>query len=82
MSSINTTDLGGLSKQYAARDLPAHQKLKYRDIGQAAPDEIKKDKRELKRELESKEKSTNEKDSNKRAAITSEPVDKASKKKK
>ena len=59
MSNI-TTDLSGLSKQYAARDLPTHTKLKYREIGQGAPEEGKKDRKELRRQLDEREKSTKE----------------------
>jgi protein CWC15 len=58
--SNTTTDLGGLSRQYAARDMPSHVKLKYREIGQGAPDEAKKDKKEMRKELEDKEKSLRE----------------------
>ena len=62
ISQINylNTILIGLSKQYSSRDLPSHVKLKYREIGQGAPEEIKKDKKELRKELEEKEKSTRE----------------------
>jgi phage protein D len=71
MSTTNSIELGSLSKQYSARDLPAHQKLKYRDIGQAAPDEVRKDKRELRKELDEREKISSSKDnaSNKRLSI-------------
>lgn len=56
MSTGNSIDLGMMSKQYAARDLPGQTKLKYRDVGQAAPEEIKRDKKDLKKDLESREK--------------------------
>ena len=46
-------DLGKLSKQYSSRDLPSHTKLKYRQSGQNAPDEISR--RDLRRELEDRE---------------------------
>jgi hypothetical protein len=70
--SGNIKDLGSLSKQYAARDLPSNLKLKYRESGQAAPEDLRKDKRDLKRELEEKERlSTNkDKDQNKRLSIS------------
>ena len=55
MSTNNSIELGGLSKQYAARDLPGQLKMKYRDVGQAAPDEIIKDKKDLKKSLEERE---------------------------
>ena len=42
MSHTNTIDLSGISKQYAARDLQSHVKLKYREVGQGAPEELKK----------------------------------------
>jgi phage protein D len=72
MSTTNSIELGGLSKQYSARDLPAQQKLKYRDIGQAPPEEVKKDKRELRKELDEREKIATSKDNanNKRLSIT------------
>lgn len=79
--SNSTIDLGSLSKQYSSRDLPSHVKLKYRESGQNAPEETKKDKKELRRELEEKEKSS--KDNNKRSAIKDEiKEDKSSKKQK
>jgi protein CWC15 len=62
----HTTDLSGMSKQYSSRDLASHVKLKYRETGQGAPDEIKKDKKELKKELDEKEKASRE---NKRGSI-------------
>jgi predicted phage gp36 major capsid-like protein len=51
----NSIDLSGISKQYAARDLPAERKLKYRDIGQSAPEEIRQNKKDLKKDLEERE---------------------------
>lgn len=72
--SLNTTDLGFMSKQYSARDLPGQTKLKYRDIGQAAPDEIKRDKKELKKDLESREKGISATGTSKKLAIDSAPV--------
>jgi protein CWC15 len=62
MSSLKTTtDLSGLSKQYSSRDLPTHLKLKYREIGQGAPEEHKtKDKRDLKKELDERERQNKE----------------------
>ena len=82
MSSINTTDLSGFSKQYAARDLPSNLKLKYREIGQAAPDEIRKDKKDLRRDLDEREKIASNKDSSgrQRLSITGDS-DKSSSKK-
>ena len=68
--SVNTTDLGAMSKQYAARDLPGQTKLKYRDVGQSAPDELKRDKKELKKDLESREKSSSAAGTSKRLGIT------------
>lgn len=70
MSTKNSIDLGGLSKQYAARDLPGHLKLKYRDIGQAAPEEVRKDKKELRKELEERERLSGKKDNAKRLSLT------------
>ena len=83
MSSINSIDLSGMSKQYAARDLPSHQKLKYRDIGQAAPEEVRRDKKEIRKDLEEKEKlSTNkEAGTSKRLSIADKESDRGSSKK-
>jgi len=46
-------DLGALSKQYSSRDLPGHTKLKYRQSGQGAQDEVRS--RDFRRELEERE---------------------------
>uniref|UniRef100_A0A7E4VR37 Protein CWC15 homolog n=1 Tax=Panagrellus redivivus TaxID=6233 RepID=A0A7E4VR37_PANRE len=46
-------DLSKLSTQYSARDLPSNLKLKYRDRGQAHPDEVRE--KNLRYELEEKE---------------------------
>ena len=85
MSNINTIDLSGFSKQYAARDLPSEKKLKYRDIGQSGPEEVRRDKKELRRELEEKEKLASKKESSnnhKRLSINDkEPAEKSSFKK-
>ena len=78
MSSINTTDLSGFSKQYAARDLPSNLKLKYREIGQAAPDEIRKDKKELRRDLDEREKIASSKDSSGRQRLSIADSEKSS----
>lgn len=53
--------LSSLSKQYSARDLPSHTKLKYRQSGQGTNDELAQ--RDLKRELEERERSSGRKDS-------------------
>lgn len=37
----NEGDLAKLSAQYSSKDMPSHKTLKYRQIGQAHPDEIK-----------------------------------------
>ena len=49
------SDLGKLSKQYSSKDMPSHTKLKYRQIGQNAPEEIRS--RDLHRELHDRERS-------------------------
>ncbi len=79
-SNINSIDLSGFSKQYAARDLPALQKLKYRDVGQAMPSEIRKDKREMRRELDEREKIASSKDKSKNLSLTETPASTSSKK--
>jgi len=56
-------------------DLPSNLKLKYRETGQAAPEEVRKDKKELRKELEEREKIATNKDSNKhRLGITDKEV--------
>lgn len=78
MSNINSIDLSGLSKQYAARDLPGERTLKYRDIGQAMPEEIRRDKKELKKDLEERERLSLKKDSvNKRLSIIDKETEKS-----
>ena len=82
MSNINTTDLSGMSRQYAARDLPGERTLKYREGGQGGPEEIRRDKKELRRELEEKEKASAKKDSvSKRLNIMDKEMEKISSKK-
>jgi len=46
-------NLGALSRQYSSRDLPSHQKIKYRQSGQGTSDELKE--KDFKRELEDRE---------------------------
>lgn len=53
------TSLSSMSKQYSSRDLASHTKLKYRDIGQGSIDELRN--KDLKRDLEDREKSYKEK---------------------
>ncbi|XP_076044668.1 spliceosome-associated protein CWC15 [Oratosquilla oratoria] len=52
-------DLAALSKQYSSRDLPSHNKLKYREYGQNSVDEVRN--REFRRELEDRERAAREK---------------------
>ncbi|XP_059476742.1 protein CWC15 homolog [Neocloeon triangulifer] len=47
-------DLSALSKQYSARDLPSHTKLKYREHGQGTSEEIRG--RDFRKDLEDREK--------------------------
>lgn len=82
MSIVNSIDLGALSKQYSARDLPGQQKLKYREIGQNAPDEVRKDRKELRRELEERERIGSNKESSsssKRLSIADKESEKSEK---
>ncbi|XP_006000724.1 protein CWC15 homolog [Latimeria chalumnae] len=46
-------DLSQLSKQYSSRDLPSHTKIKYRQVTQDAPEEVRT--RDFRRELEERE---------------------------
>lgn len=66
-SSRGEGDLGKLSKQYSSRDLPGHTKLKYREVGQNAPEEISR--RDLRKELEQREKSDRPSRSDKRSDV-------------
>lgn len=52
-SSRAENDLGKLSKQYSSRDLPSHTKLKYRQEGQNAPENIRS--RDFRRDLDERE---------------------------
>uniref|UniRef100_A0A0B7ASQ7 Spliceosome-associated protein CWC15 homolog n=1 Tax=Arion vulgaris TaxID=1028688 RepID=A0A0B7ASQ7_9EUPU len=52
-------DLSTLSKQYSSRDLPSHTKSKYRQDGQGTQEELRG--RDLRRELEERERSSREK---------------------
>ncbi|KJH49135.1 Cwf15/Cwc15 cell cycle control protein [Dictyocaulus viviparus] len=47
-------DLSKLSQQYSSKDMPSHTKLKYRQTGQGTEEELRR--RDLRRELEDKEK--------------------------
>lgn len=60
------SDLGKLSKQYSSRDMPSHTKLKYRQVGQNAPEEISR--RDLRRELEDRERASRDKRSDGRSS--------------
>merc|ERR1712183_825032 len=55
-TSRGESDLGKLSKQYSSRDMPSHTKLKYRQTGQNAPEEVSR--RDLRRELEDRERAS------------------------
>ncbi|KAG7174420.1 protein CWC15 homolog [Homarus americanus] len=52
-------DLSALSKQYSARDLPSHTRLKYRDHGQSTTEELRS--RDFRRELEDRERAVRDK---------------------
>nr|CAG4644457.1 EOG090X0IT3 [Lepidurus arcticus] len=52
--------LSALSKQYSSRDLPGHNKLKYRDLGQGTTDEVRG--RDFRRELDDRERTVTGKD--------------------
>jgi protein CWC15 len=47
-------DLSAISRQYSSRDLPSHNKLKYRENGQGTSEELRS--RSLRKELEDREK--------------------------
>jgi len=65
-------DLSALSKQYSARDLPSHQKLKYREHGQNTADEIRS--RDFRRELEDRERETRDKDKRRTGTSSSSSI--------
>jgi hypothetical protein len=51
-----------MSKQYAARDMPANKTLKYREKGQHTQDELRqKDREGIRRELEERERNVRDK---------------------
>lgn len=52
-------DLSALSKQYSARDLASHTRLKYRDHGQSTTEELRN--RDFRRELEDRERAARDK---------------------
>lgn len=52
-------DLSALSKQYSARDLPSHTRLKYREHGQSTTEELRS--RDFRRELEDRERAVRDK---------------------
>ncbi|GMS79924.1 hypothetical protein PENTCL1PPCAC_2099, partial [Pristionchus entomophagus] len=56
-------DLSKLSQQYSSKDMPSHKTLKYRQTGQGTGDELRR--RDLRRELEDKERTVRDKKSNK-----------------
>ena len=79
MATNNSIELGGLTKQYAARDLPGQLKMKYRDIGQAAPEEVIKDKKGLKKILEERERlATGKEGASKHRLAVTDSLDKPS----
>ncbi|KDR10683.1 CWC15-like protein [Zootermopsis nevadensis] len=47
-------DLSAISKQYSSRDLPSHNKLKYREHGQGTTEELRS--RDFRKDLEDREK--------------------------
>ncbi|PNF15870.1 CWC15-like protein [Cryptotermes secundus] len=47
-------DLSAISRQYSSRDLPSHNKLKYREHGQGTSEELRS--RDFRKELEDREK--------------------------
>lgn len=52
-------DLSSISKQYSSRDLPSHQRLKYREQGQGSSSELRS--RDFRKELEDRERNNREK---------------------
>ena len=52
-------DLSKLSQQYSSKDMPSHKTMKYRQTGQGTAEELRR--RDLRRELEDKERSSRDK---------------------
>ncbi|CAF0892020.1 unnamed protein product [Adineta ricciae] len=66
-ASRGESSLSGMSKQYAARDMPSNKTLKYREKGQSTQEELKsKDREGLRRELEERERSVRDKQQSQR----------------
>lgn len=63
--------------------MPSNLKLKYRESGQAAPEDVRKDKKELRKDLEEREKIATSKDSSnsKRLSIADKESEKTTAKK-
>jgi hypothetical protein len=58
-----------MSKQYAARDMPANKTLKYREKGQHTQEELRlKDRDGMRRELEERERTGRDKSSSSRSS--------------
>eukprot|EP00106_Octopus_bimaculoides_P014322 XP_014781764.1 PREDICTED: spliceosome-associated protein CWC15 homolog [Octopus bimaculoides] len=62
-------DLSSLSKQYSSRDLPSHNKLKYRQDGQGSIEELRN--RDFRKDLEDRERAAREKKDRGRAKAIS-----------
>jgi hypothetical protein len=61
-TSRGEANLSGMSKQYAARDMPANKTLKYREKGQHTQEELRsKDREGMRRELEERERNIRDK---------------------
>jgi hypothetical protein len=61
-ASRGEANLSGMSKQYAARDMPANKTLKYREKGQQTQEELRlKDREGVRRELEERERNVRDK---------------------
>ena len=61
-TSRGEAHLSGMSKQYAARDMPANKTLKYREKGQNTQEELRlKDRDGMRRELEERERTVRDK---------------------
>jgi hypothetical protein len=61
-ASRGEANLSGMSKQYAARDMPANKTLKYREKGQQTQEELRlKDREGIRRELEERERNVRDK---------------------
>jgi len=81
-ASRGEANLSGMSKQYAARDMPANKTLKYREKGQHTQDELRqKDREGMRRELEERERNVRDKQPSQRGSSDTKRITSSSRSK-